>query len=59
VTLARPVPKDGQGRVAIVKTYKDAKSYYMDGNRSGNVPTLCSRAPFTDITAAAPKGIFE
>jgi hypothetical protein len=31
VTLARPVPKDGQGRVVIVKTYKDAKSYYFDG----------------------------
>jgi len=31
VTLARPVPKDGQGRVAIVKTYKDPKSYYADG----------------------------
>jgi hypothetical protein len=31
VTLARPVPKNGQGRVIIVKTYKDAKSYYVDG----------------------------
>ena len=31
VTLARPVPKDGQGRVVIVKTYKDAKSYYTEG----------------------------
>jgi hypothetical protein len=31
VTLARPVPKDGQGRVVIVKTYKDARSYYVDG----------------------------
>jgi hypothetical protein len=31
VTLARPVPENGQGRVAIVKTYKDAKSYYVDG----------------------------
>jgi hypothetical protein len=31
VTLARPVPKDGQGRVVIVKTYKDPKSYYVDG----------------------------
>ena len=31
VTLARPVPEHGQGRVMIVKTYKDAKSYYMDG----------------------------
>lgn len=32
VTLARPVPKDGQGRVLILKTYKDAKSYYRDGD---------------------------
>ncbi len=31
VTLARPVPENGQGRVVIVKTYKDAKSYYIDG----------------------------
>jgi hypothetical protein len=32
VTLARPVPSHGQGRVVIVKTYKDAKSYYAQGN---------------------------
>ncbi len=31
VTLARPVPEHGQGRVLIVKTYQDAKSYYLDG----------------------------
>ena len=31
VTLARPVPENGQGRVVIVKTYKDAKSYYVEG----------------------------
>src|ERR1700723_3152761 len=31
VTLARPVPENGQGRVIIVKTYKDAKSYYLEG----------------------------
>jgi hypothetical protein len=31
VTLARPVPEHGQGRVLIVKTYKDAKSYHLDG----------------------------
>ena len=31
VTLARPVPEHGQGRMVIVKTYKDAKSYYLDG----------------------------
>jgi hypothetical protein len=31
ISLARPVPQDGQGRVLILKTYKDAKSYYRDG----------------------------
>jgi hypothetical protein len=32
VTLARPVPEHGQGRLLIVKTYKDAKSYHLDGS---------------------------
>jgi len=32
VQLARPVPPEGQGRVLILKTYKDAKSYYREGN---------------------------
>ena len=31
VTLARPVPTNGQGRVIIIKTYEDRKSYYVDG----------------------------
>ena len=31
VQLARPVPPEGQGRILIVKTYKDAKSYYREG----------------------------
>src|SRR4030095_9071657 len=31
VTLARPVPTHGQGRLLITKTYEDAKSYYVDG----------------------------
>ncbi|MFC5861559.1 hypothetical protein ACFPT7_04595 [Acidicapsa dinghuensis] len=31
VALARPVPEHGQGRMIIVKTYKDAKSYFVDG----------------------------
>ena len=31
VDLARPVPPNGQGRVVVVKTYKDAKSYYREG----------------------------
>jgi hypothetical protein len=35
VTLARPVPEHGQGRVIIIKTYKDAKSYYTDGAGTG------------------------
>src|SRR5689334_9764547 len=32
ITLARAVPPEGQGRVLILKTYKDAKSYYRDGD---------------------------
>jgi hypothetical protein len=32
ISLARPVPADGQGRVLILKTYKDTKSYYRDGD---------------------------
>ena len=31
VTLARPVPSHGAGRVLIIKTYKDEKSYYREG----------------------------
>ena len=31
VTLARPVPERGQGRIVILKTYKDPKSYHLDG----------------------------
>jgi hypothetical protein len=30
VTLARPVPEHGAARLVILKTYKDAKSYYLD-----------------------------
>jgi hypothetical protein len=32
VYLARPVPKGGEARVLIDKTYKDAKSYFRDGD---------------------------
>lgn len=32
VTLARPVPAEGQGRVLILKTYKDPKSYFREGD---------------------------
>jgi hypothetical protein len=32
VHLARAVPSEGQGRVVILKTYKDEKSYFRDGN---------------------------
>jgi len=31
VTLMRPVPAGGQGRIIILKTYKDEKSYHADG----------------------------
>ena len=32
VALARPVPTSGQGRMVIIKTYEDAKSYHLDGD---------------------------
>jgi len=32
VQLARPVPAEGQGRILILKTYRDPKSYYRDGD---------------------------
>jgi hypothetical protein len=32
VHLARPIPADGQARIRIIKTYKDAKSYYKEGD---------------------------
>jgi hypothetical protein len=32
VSLARPVPEKGETRLRIEKTYKDAKSYYREGN---------------------------
>lgn len=32
VTLARPVPANGQARLVILKTYEDKKSYFVDGN---------------------------
>jgi hypothetical protein len=31
VTLARPVPEGGQGRLRIDKTYRDPESYFLDG----------------------------
>jgi hypothetical protein len=31
VELARPVPPGGEGRIRIIKTYKDPKSYFRDG----------------------------
>ncbi|MGO9950150.1 MAG: hypothetical protein ACLPWG_25330 [Steroidobacteraceae bacterium] len=31
VALARPVPEHGQRRIVILKTYKDPKSYYLEG----------------------------
>ncbi len=32
IHLARPVPPDGQARLLILKTYKDTKSYYREGD---------------------------
>jgi hypothetical protein len=31
VTLARPVPANGEARLVILKTYEDRKSYFVDG----------------------------
>jgi hypothetical protein len=33
VSLAHPVPAGGEYRLAIIKTYKDEKSYYTEGDR--------------------------
>ena len=33
VHLAHPVPERGEYRLAIIKTYKDDKSYYTDGDQ--------------------------
>jgi hypothetical protein len=33
ITLARPVPDGGQGRVRIDKTYRDTASYFVEGDR--------------------------
>ena len=33
VFLPRPVPKEGEVRLRIFKTYKDAKSYFSEGNK--------------------------
>lgn len=32
VRLARPVPEGGEARIRILKTYKDPKSYYLQGD---------------------------
>ena len=32
IQLARAVPPEGRGRLLIMKTYKDAKSYYREGD---------------------------
>jgi len=32
VHLARPVPEGGEARIRIIKTYKDEKSYYQQGD---------------------------
>ena len=43
VTLARPVPPKGQGRLRIEKTFTDAKSYRRDGDRLEFTRTLAVR----------------
>jgi hypothetical protein len=43
VTLARPVPVNGQARLVIIKTYEDRKSYYPDGKALVFDRSLCIR----------------
>ena len=33
IDLPRPVPADGEARLLIEKTYEDAKSYFLEGDR--------------------------
>jgi hypothetical protein len=33
IRLARPVPTDGETRLLILKTYRDPKSYFQEGDR--------------------------
>ena len=44
VELARPVPDGGEGRIRILKTYKDAKSYYREGRRDRLQPSARHQA---------------
>ena len=43
VTLARPVPKDGRGRIRIEKTVKDARGYVLTGGTGVFTQVLNSR----------------
>jgi hypothetical protein len=43
ITLARPVPKDGETRLLIRKTYADPKSYFQEGGAIVFARTLSIR----------------
>lgn len=47
VTLARPVPKNGQGRIRIQKTIKSATGYAAAGGGVGSSPTATFTEPLT------------
>ena len=55
VTLARPVPKGGQGRIRILETFKDPKSYHRDA-QSGNDVIFTSRLSIRRFAVVLPKG---
>jgi hypothetical protein len=66
VTLARPVPPGGQARLRILKTYKDPKSYYRDGDAIVFDRPLSIRrnavvlpAGFELVGASIPVQVFE
>jgi len=66
VTLARQVPAGGQARIRILKTYKDAKSYYRNGDTIVFDRPLSIRrnavvlpAGFELVGASIPVQVFE
>jgi hypothetical protein len=66
VFLERPVPTAGQARLLILKTYKDPKSYYHDGdaivfNRSLSIPrnSVVLPAGYEVVSCNVPSQVLE
>ena len=55
VTLARPVPKGGQGRIRILETFKDPKNYHRDAQEENDV-IFTSRLSIRRSAVVLPKG---